>query len=123
MMSMTSPHPVFLRLNFDGLPRFGPGKAALLDLIRTEGSISRAAKAMGMSYKRAWSLVEEMNAMFAEPLVHSTRGGAEGGGATLTATGTTVLAEFRALEQVVLTAGAAHLDKIQGLIFDMSNQK
>jgi molybdate transport system regulatory protein len=120
---MTSPHPVFLRLTFAGLPRFGPGKAALLDLIRTEGSISKAAKAMGMSYKRAWSLVEEMNGMFAEPLVHSTRGGAEGGGATLTATGATVLAEYRALEQVVLTTGATHLHRIQRLIGDMSEQK
>ncbi|WP_442772090.1 winged helix-turn-helix domain-containing protein [Paenirhodobacter enshiensis] len=75
-----------LRLYYGTLP-FGPGKADLLEAIRDTGSISAAGRSMGMSYKRAWSLVEEMNAAFAEPLVASARGGAHGGGAQLSQAG------------------------------------
>ncbi|MCV0395658.1 MAG: LysR family transcriptional regulator [Rhizobiaceae bacterium] len=57
----------------------GPGKAELLERIAATGSIPAAGRAKGMSYKRAWSLVETMNALFAEPVVTSTRGGARGG--------------------------------------------
>jgi len=63
---------------------FGPGKAALLLAIAQTGSISAAARAMGMSYRRAWLLVEEMNRCFREPLVETATGGAKGGGATIT---------------------------------------
>lgn len=106
-----------LRLDFDGL-RLGPGKARLLELIRDEGSISAAGRAMGMSYRRAWSLVEEMNAAFAEPLVASARGGAKGGGAGVTEAGLAVLAAYRRLERVVLEQGAAEV----GQICDMLRQ-
>jgi molybdate transport system regulatory protein len=82
-----------LRLLFDGA-MFGPGKADLLAHIRDTGSISAAGRRMDMSYKRAWSLVEEMNAAFASPLVHSTRGGPGGGGAQLTAEGAQVLSLY-----------------------------
>jgi molybdate transport system regulatory protein len=120
---MVAPHPIFLRLNFDGFPRFGPGKAALLEHIRDQGSITRAGKAMGMSYKRAWSLVEEMNTMFTAPLVESSRGGADGGGARLTETGTSVLLAYRSIEQKSAVAGAEELVVLQGLLSDMSAQK
>ena len=85
-----------LRLYF-GPFVFGPGKADLLEAIAAEGSISAAGRTMGMSYKRAWSLVEEMNTAFAEPLVASARGGAHGGGAHLTPAGAAVLADYRRL--------------------------
>ncbi len=120
---MTDPHPISLRLTFPGHPRFGPGKAALLEHIRDTGSISKAGRAMEMSYKRAWSLVEEMNRMFSQPLVESCRGGVDGGGATLTHSGVVVLTAYRALEQATLEAGAVQLAVIHGLLSDMSHQK
>ncbi|WBU60470.1 winged helix-turn-helix domain-containing protein [Paracoccus albus] len=73
----------------------GPGKADLLELIDRTGSISEAGRQIGMSYKRAWSLVEELNRIFSTPLVERVRGGAGGGGACLTAEGREVLEIFR----------------------------
>ena len=73
----------------------GPGKAELLERIVATGSISAAGRDMGMSYKRAWMLVEEMNAAFMAPLVASARGGQGGGGAHLTDAGEEVLRLYR----------------------------
>src|ERR1700754_4826570 len=78
---------------------FGPGPAELLEKIAAEGSISAAAKAMDMSYSRAWQLVDSMNAAFRRPLVESSAGGKRGGGATVTQQGEEVLALFRAMEK------------------------
>ena len=90
---------VKLRFEFGADLTLGPGKAELLEQIAELGSIAAAGRAMGMSYKRAWSLVEEMNAAFAEPVVTSVRGGAGHGGAVLTGTGRAVITKFRMLEQ------------------------
>jgi molybdate transport system regulatory protein len=76
----------------------GPGKADLLAAIGEHGSISAAARALGMSYRRAWSLVDEMNRCFVERLVDAAPGGGARGGARLTAQGRAALAAFRALE-------------------------
>ncbi len=76
----------------------GPGKADLLDAIDQEGSITRAARRMGMSYRRAWLLVETMNHCFDAPLVQAERGGRRGGGARLTETGHEALRRYRAME-------------------------
>ena len=76
----------------------GPGKAELLRLIETTGSISAAAREMGMSYRRAWTLVETMNTAFREPLVAAATGGKGGGGATLSAAGLQLVKAYRALE-------------------------
>ena len=86
-----------IRILADSVVAMGPGKADLLEAIATHGSISGAARAMGMSYRRAWILVDIMNACFKEPLVLTAKGGAEGGGASLTPTGTQVLRAFRQL--------------------------
>ncbi|MHA1559808.1 MAG: winged helix-turn-helix domain-containing protein [Alphaproteobacteria bacterium] len=75
----------------------GPGKAELLEMIAVTGSIAAAGRAMGMSYKRAWLLVETMNDCFRSPLVVASRGGSGKGGAELTDTGKTVLAAYRRL--------------------------
>lgn len=75
----------------------GPGKAELLEMIAVTGSIAAAGRAMGMSYKRAWLLVETMNDCFRLPLVVASRGGSGKGGAELTDTGKTVLAAYRRL--------------------------
>ncbi len=112
-----------LRLFFGPEDWMGPGKADLLEHIETTGSISAAGRAMGMSYKRAWQLVEAMNGMFREPLVLSSRGGAKGGGATLTDTGQLVLAEFRALEEKSRTAGHEHIEKLQEMLTDIPGGK
>lgn len=90
----------------------GPGKADLLAQIAETGSISAAGRRMGMSYKRAWTLVEALNAMFAQPLVASARGGAAGGGAALTPTGQAVLAAYRDLVAASEAAGAGPLARL-----------
>ena len=81
---MTDDPRLSLRLHFDSGMTFGRGKADLLQAVDEEGSISAAGRRMGMSYRRAWSLVEDMNAAFAAPVVETARGGAGGGGARLT---------------------------------------
>ncbi len=80
-----------LRVLFGGTTAIGPGKADLLDAIGNAGSISAAGRAMRMSYRRAWVLVDEMNAAFVRPLVASKAGGSHGGGAALTRLGRDVL--------------------------------
>lgn len=75
----------------------GPGKGELLERIAATGSISAAGRAMGMSYKRAWQLVETLNGYFRAPLVQAATGGKAGGGAQLTALGKQVLAQYQAM--------------------------
>jgi len=76
---------------------FGPGRAELLELIGEEGSISKAAKKMGMSYKKAWDMVDAMNNISQKPLVLSHKGGENGGGAELTENGKKIIAKYYAL--------------------------
>ena len=106
-------NPVQLRIPLGEGLRFGPGKADLLTFIRETGSITAAAATMGMSYRRAWSLVAEANRAFRSPLVELSRGGEGGGGARLTKEGEAVLASYRALEDLVLTEGATFLAAIR----------
>jgi molybdate transport system regulatory protein len=112
-----------LRILFGPEAMMGPGKADLLEHIGRTGSIAAAGRAMGMSYKRAWQLVEVMNAIFKRPLVESSRGGASGGGAVLTADGQRVLDLYRALEQRVASAGATELAALTDLLRDMDRGK
>ncbi len=115
-MAPVTPPRLRLRLHFGDMLMLGPGKADLLAQIGATGSISAAGRALGMSYKRAWSLVEEMNAGFRAPLVLSMRGGPGGGGAQLTATGEEVLRRFRALEALVLRDPGGDLAAIAALL-------
>lgn len=94
----------------------GPGKADLLDAIAAEGSISAAARRLGMSYRRAWLLVETMNRAFATPLVRAQTGGPRGGGAEVTALGRDVLARYRALQQAVAEAAGTHYAALRSLL-------
>ncbi len=89
---------IVLRIDFPPEDRLGWGKAQLLENIQRTGSISAAGRAMEMSYRRAWLLVDELNRMFADKVVESQRGGVQGGGAALTAFGEELLARFRAME-------------------------
>ena len=79
----------------------GPGKADLLEAIATHGSISAAGRALGMSYRRCWMLVDVMNRCWADPLVDTTQGGNRGGGADVTQTGRQVLRLYRAMQQMI----------------------
>jgi molybdate transport system regulatory protein len=111
-MSAANP-PIHLRIPLSEGLRFGPGKADLLTRIRETGSITAAAAALGMSYRRAWTLVSEANRAFRAPLVELSRGGEGGGGARLTKEGEAVLASYRALESLLLTDGAAYIAAIR----------
>lgn len=76
----------------------GVGRVTLLESIEKTGSINKAAKEMGMSYKKAWRLIDEMNSMYEEPLVIKEQGGVKGGGSSLTEKGKAVLMRFYEVE-------------------------
>jgi molybdate transport system regulatory protein len=118
-----SPASLRLRLLFGDRLVLGPGKAELLAGIAKTGSIAAAGRAMGMSYKRAWSLVEEMNAAFRAPLVTSARGGAGGGGAVLTETGQAVLGAYRSMVAATDRACAKDIARLAALLADVSDGK
>ncbi|HEY0918230.1 winged helix-turn-helix domain-containing protein [Devosia sp.] len=111
-----------LRVTLDAAFYVGPGRADLLELIAATGSIAAAGKAMGMSYKRAWSLVQALNEGFGTPLVETSRGGSAQGGATLTAAGREVLARYRHMQQATRRAIAGDVAALQRLKRDMSGQ-
>ena len=92
-------------------PAMGPGKAELIERIAATGSISAAAREMGMSYRRAWQLVEALNRAFREPVVSTAVGGTRGGGAQVTPFGRRVVAEFRRMESKASGAIAAELKR------------
>ncbi len=94
----------------------GPGKADLLDAIARTGSISAAAREMGMSYRRAWLLVDTMNRCFHAPLVESSKGGSGGGGARITELGLEVLARYRGMEIKAAASIAAEMREFTRLL-------
>ena len=101
--SKTAPKLIF-RLQFEPEGRIGRGKIQLLSHIRETGSISAGGRAMDMSYRRAWLLVDEMNRLFRQPVVESQRGGKQGGGAALTPFGEALIAHYQAMEEKARTA-------------------
>ncbi|MHA6690648.1 winged helix-turn-helix domain-containing protein [Devosia sp. A449] len=111
-----------LRVTLSETAYIGPGRADLLELIAEHGSISAAGKAMGMSYKRAWSLVQALNDGFGMVLVESSRGGAAQGGAQLTEAGQLVLAHYRAMQDKTRQALAEDVAALRQH-FDMSGRK
>jgi molybdate transport system regulatory protein len=90
----------------------GPGKAALLEAIRGTGSISSAARSLGMAYRHAWELVDDLNAGFAPGVVETVAGGKDGGGARLTAFGEELLGRFREMEATTQAAIAPALARL-----------
>jgi molybdate transport system regulatory protein len=104
-----------LRITLSPDTLIGPGKADLLAGIEELGSIAAAGRRMGMSYKRAWYLIDTMNACFAEPVVVSTKGGMAGGGAQLTPTGRAVLATSRRIEEKARGASGDELAALASL--------
>lgn len=110
--------PAKLRILFGPEIAMGPGKADLLEAIAETGSIAAAAKRFGMSYRRAWMLVDTMNRCFREPVVAAGTGGAGGGGAVLTAFGASVLGRFRAIEVGARDALAVPVAEFAELLAD-----
>jgi molybdate transport system regulatory protein len=98
-----------LRVLGAGAPAMGPGKAELIERIAETGSISAAARAMGMSYRRAWQLVEALNASYKTPVVVTAVGGERGGGASVTPQGRRLVALYRAMEDKASAVIAADL--------------
>ena len=94
----------------------GPGKVELLEHLEKTGSISLAAQSMGLSYMRAWTLIQTMNKCFKDPLVVSLRGGKEKGGAKLTATGLQALKMYRKMEADSFAATEASWEKLKELL-------
>lgn len=105
-----------LRVDVGGRRTLGPGKIRLLELVGELGSISAAARGMGMSYRRAWTLVESLNSTFRTPLVAAKPGGAGGGGAQLLPDGAEVVQLYRTLEAGVTGAGGAALSRLSVLL-------
>ena len=94
----------------------GPGKVDLLEAIASTGSITAAARQLGMSYRRAWLLVEAMNSAFRQPLVETLTGGDGGGGARVTKLGKEVLRRYRAMESRAARSVAPELKRLSRLI-------
>jgi molybdate transport system regulatory protein len=107
------PTRLTVRLDFDAGRRLGAGKIALLEAIEKTGSISAAGRAHGMSYRRAWLLVDEMNQLFAAPLVAAHHGGAKGGGAVLTEEGRRIATLYRGAEAKMRAAAEAEIHAIE----------
>lgn len=117
MTTRREPAPPGLRIRIvlaRGL-MLGPGKADLLQGIHETGSIAAAGRQMKMSYKRAWMLVETLNASFHEPLVTATRGGKSRGGATLTDLGQEILSAYRAIEAKATAATEPEFARLRAL--------
>jgi molybdate transport system regulatory protein len=113
--SMAATH-LSIRIDLSSGSRIGPGKVALLEAIRSTGSISAAARSIGMSYRRAWLLVEDINATLREPAVTAETGGARGGGAVVTPVGERVVELYRTIELQARAATGSEFRAIGKLI-------
>jgi len=105
-----------IRIDLTNGDRIGPGKIALLEAIKSAGSISAAARQLGMSYRRAWLLVEEINESLREPAVAAATGGKQGGGAALTPVGEEIIGLYRAIERAAHSGAAKEFRAVDRLI-------
>src|ERR1700680_1381382 len=105
-----------LRVDFGPDRAIGPGKVVLLEAIRDPGSISQAGRSLGMSYRRAWLLVDDMNRCFREPVVTAQPGGAKGGGAAVTAFGKKVVQKSRTIETEAMAAAKPQLHDLEAAV-------
>jgi molybdate transport system regulatory protein len=124
---MRAPRPgrtglLHLRVGLSDEFYMGPGRADLMQFIAETGSISEAARCMGMSYKRAWGLVQALNDGFGAPLVETARGGKEQG-ALLTPAGREVLERYRGMQEATRKAIARDIEALTVLHSDISNRK
>jgi len=110
-----------LRIMMGAVVSLGPGKVALLEAINRAGSISAAAREMGMSYRRAWKLIEAMNRDFRFPLVKKISGGLGGGGAMVTAAGFEALERYRLIEEKAAKAVRNEIEAFSSLLQKKTN--
>jgi molybdate transport system regulatory protein len=102
-----------IRVDLASGARIGPGKVAVLEAIAQSGSISGAGRALHISYRRTWELVEDLNATLGAPVVQTAAGGSGGGGASLTELGQAVVTRYRAIEEDCAVAAKKHLTALQ----------
>jgi molybdate transport system regulatory protein len=105
-----------IRIDLNNGDRIGPGKIALLEAIRDTGSISAGARKIGMSYRRAWLLVEQINAALQQPGVASTMGGRQGGGAVVTPAGERMIDIFRSIERVARESASDEFRAVEKIV-------
>jgi molybdate transport system regulatory protein len=98
-----------IRIDLAGGLRIGPGKVAVLEEIARSGSISAAGRALRMSYRRTWELVEDLNTGLGTPVVETAAGGSGGGGTVLTQAGKAIIERYRAIEMDTAVAARKHL--------------
>ncbi len=98
-----------IRIDLASGLRIGPGKIAVLEEIARSGSISAAGRALRMSYRRTWELVEDLNTGLGAPVVETAAGGSGGGGTVLTPAGKAVIERYRAIEMDTAVAARKHL--------------
>lgn len=108
-----TPH-LYLKIDYGDRVRIGPGKVQLLQFIRERNSISAAARAMGMSYRRAWLLVEETNMIFGQPVISTHVGGKGHGGAELTPLGEKVIETYQTIIAKAQAIVEAELQSLAG---------
>lgn len=107
-----------LRIDFGSERSIGPGKIRLLELINETGSISAAGRALAMSYRQAWLLIDELNHMFREPVVIAQTGGGGGGGAMVTETGNDIVRLYREMERRSYGASTPEMRSLTRLLSD-----
>ena len=105
-----------LRVDFGPGGSIGPGKVRLLEAIHRTGSISQAGRALGMSYRRAWLLIDDLNRCFRHPVIEAKPGGSQGGGAELTEFGAGLVRDYRAVEKAAATAAARRLRRLEAAL-------
>jgi molybdate transport system regulatory protein len=105
-----------LRVDFGSKRSIGPGKIRLLEEIGRGGSISQAARSLGMSYRRAWLLIDDLNRCFRQPVVRAKSGGSQGGGAELTEFGAELVSNYRAIESAATGAAKSRLRGLEAAL-------
>jgi molybdate transport system regulatory protein len=105
-----------LRVDFGSRRSIGPGKIRLLEEIGRAGSISQAGRSLGMSYRRAWLLIDDLNRCFRHAVVRAKSGGSQGGGAALTEFGTGLVRDYRAIETAAAGAARSRLRRLEAAV-------
>jgi molybdate transport system regulatory protein len=112
---------VRFRIDFAKHSSVGPGKIGLLEAIRDAGSVSQGARNIGMSYRRAWLLVESLKQSFREPVTAASTGGKDGGGMLVTEFGDALIKNYRELERHFATLAERRLHPIIATVIRHSN--
>jgi molybdate transport system regulatory protein len=116
MVSALSNTRLTLRVDFGSKRSLGPGKIRLLEEIGRVGSISQAGRTLGMSYRRAWLLIDDLNRSFRQAVVRAKTGGSQGGGAVLTEFGSQLVRDYRAIETAAAGAAKTRLRRLEAAL-------